>query len=46
MANNYKHWKEVSSFTFAPALQPLSTEEKKELEIRIYVAIRNAAVSL
>lgn len=46
MANNYKHWKEESSFSFAPALQPLSTEEKKELEMRIYVAICQAAVSI
>lgn len=46
MENNYKHWKEESSCPFVPALRPLSTEEKKELEMRIYVAICQSAVSI
>ena len=36
--------KKELTFSFIPSLQPLSMEEKKELEMRIYAAICQAAV--
>jgi len=39
MADKSNKKKKKLTFSFIPALQPLSIEEKKELEMRIYVAI-------
>jgi hypothetical protein len=39
MADKFNKKKKELAFSFIPALQPLSLEEKKELEMRIYIAI-------
>lgn len=41
---NYKNRKKVSAFSFTPTIPPLSKKEKKELEMRIFVAICQSAV--
>lgn len=43
MAYNGKNKKKALTFSFIPTIPPLSTEEKKELEMRIYVAICQSA---
>lgn len=44
MAGKGKTKKKGLTFSFIPSIQPLSIEEKKELEIRIFVAICQSAV--
>ncbi len=43
MAAKDKYRKRGHSVSFIPSLQPLSIEEKKELELRIFVAICQSA---
>ena len=43
MADKGKIKKKELTFSFIPTLRPLSAEEKKELEMRIYVAICQSA---
>lgn len=43
MVGNGKNKKKEHTFSFIPSLPPLSMDEKKELEMRIYVAICQSA---
>ena len=43
MAGKVKNNKENITYSYIPLLPPLSAKEKKELEMRIYVAICQSA---
>ena len=43
MAGKVKNNKEKITYSYIPLLPPLSAKEKKELEMRIYIAICQSA---